>query len=83
MWLKLLGGFSFKVWSSISDYLVVFCWKTCYLSADQKAVVVATTNRDVSFSSVQVALQNSFADSHGSGAVSSVTDTRHGAGSPS
>ena len=53
------------------------------LSADQKAVVLATTNRDVSFSSVEVALQHLFADSHGSGAVSLVTDTRHGAGSPS
>ena len=53
------------------------------LSADQKAMVLATTNRDVSFSSVQVALRNLFADSHGSGAVSLVTDTRHGAGSRS
>ena len=52
------------------------------LSADQKAMVLATTNCDVSFSSVQVALRNLFADSHGSGAVSLVTDTRHGAGSP-
>ena len=28
VWLKLLGGFSFKVWWSINDCLVVFCWKT-------------------------------------------------------
>ena len=33
---------------------------------DQKAMLSATTNRDMSFSSVQVALQNSFADSQGS-----------------
>ena len=53
------------------------------LSADQKAMVLATTNRDVSFSSVQVALRNLFADLHGSAAVSLVTDMRHGAGSRS
>ena len=53
------------------------------LSADQKAMVLATSNRDVSFSSVQVALRNLFAGSHSSGAISLVTDTRHGAGSPS
>ena len=52
------------------------------LSADQKAMVLATTNRDVSFSAVQVALRTLFADLHSSGAVSLVTDTRHGAGSP-
>ena len=51
------------------------------LSADQKPMVLATTNRDVSFSSVQVALRNLFADSHGSGAFSLVTDTRHWVGS--
>ena len=53
------------------------------LSVDQKAMVLATTNRDVSFSSVQVALRNLSTDSQGSGAVSLVTDTRNGAGSPS
>ena len=53
------------------------------LSADQKAMVLTTTNRDVSFSSVQVALRNLFADSHSSRAVSLVTDARHVAGPPS
>ena len=49
------------------------------LLVDQKAMVLATTNRDVSFSSVQVALRNLFADSQGSPAVSLVTKTRNGA----
>ena len=57
--------------------------ETSDLSADQKSMVFATTNRDVSFSSVRVALRNLFTDSHSSGAVSLVTDTRHGAASPS
>ena len=43
--------------------------------------MLATTNCDVSSSSVQVALQNLFTDSQGSGAVSLVINTRHGAGS--
>ena len=52
------------------------------LSMDQKAMLLATTNRDVSFSSVQVALRNLFTDSQGSRALSFITDTHNGVGSP-
>ena len=57
--------------------------ENCDLSVDQKAMTLATTNRDVCFSCVQDSLRNSFADSHGSGAVSLVTDARHGIASSS
>ena len=50
------------------------------LSVDQKAMVLATTNCDVSFPSVQVVLRNLFAGAQSSGAVSLVKDTRNGAG---
>ena len=53
------------------------------LSVNQKAMVLATTNRDVSCYSVQVALRNLFGDSQGFGAVTLVTDACNGAGSPS
>ena len=52
------------------------------LSVHQKAMVLATTNRDVSFSSVQVSLRKLFTESQGSEAVNLVTDTRNGPGSP-
>ena len=52
------------------------------LFVNQKTMVFSTTNGDVSFSSVEVALRSLFADSQGSVAVSLVTDTRNGAGSP-
>ena len=57
--------------------------KNSDLSVDQKAMVLATTNCDVSFPSVQVGWLNLFADSQSCGAVSLVTDTCNGAGSPS